>query len=175
MEAPVVRRLAVDEIVAMQALRREALASEPLAFGATTEDDLALDTAHAERSLADPATAAIFAAVASRAPVAMVGVVRMTREKVKHRALVWGMFVKPAYRGHGLGALLLEAAVNHARGWSGVRQVHLSVTSSSPAARRLYERAGFVVWGREPRALAWNGTFVDEYHLVLDLAPPTAV
>jgi len=175
MEMPVVRRLAVDEIAAMQALRREALASEPLAFGATAEDDLALDTAYAERSLADPATAAIFAAFVSRAPVGMVGVVRMTREKVKYRALVWGMFVQPAYRGHGVGALVLEAAVSHARGWSGVRQVHLSVTSSSPAARRLYERAGFVVWGREPRALGWNDTFVDEYHLVLDLAPPTAV
>jgi RimJ/RimL family protein N-acetyltransferase len=175
METPIVRRLAVDEVAAMQALRREALASEPLAFGATAEDDLALDTAHAERSLGDPATAAIFAAFVSGAPVAMVGVVRLTREKVEHRALVWGMFVQPAHRGHGVGALVLEAAVNHARGWSGVRQVHLSVTAASPAARRLYERAGFVVWGREPRALGWQGTFIDEYHLVLELAPPAAV
>src|SRR5262249_29910019 len=150
-------------------------ASDPLAFGAAAEDDLALDTAHAERSLADPTTAAIFAAFASHAPIGMVGVVRMTREKVKHRALVWGLFVRPADRGHGVGALGLEAAVNHARGWSGVHQVHLSVTSSSPAARRLYERAGFVVWGREPRAIGWQGTFVDEYHLVLELATPAAV
>src|SRR5215467_14055596 len=175
MDPPVVRRLAVDEIPAMQALRREALASEPLAFGATPEDDLALDTAHAERSLADPTTAAIFAAFASGAPIGMVGIVRMTREKIKHRALVWGMFVQPAYRGHGVGAHLLDAAVNHARGWSGVRQVHLSVTSSSPAARLLYERAGFVVWGREPRALGCQGTFVDEHHLVIELATPVAV
>jgi RimJ/RimL family protein N-acetyltransferase len=173
-DTPIVRRLAVEEIAAMQALRREALAAEPLAFGATVQDDLALDTAHVERSLADPSTAAIFAAFAARAPVGMVGLVRMTREKVQHRALVWGMFVRPAYRGRGLAAMLLEAAVSHARGWSGVRQVQLSVTAPSAAARRLYERAGFTVWGCEPRALGWQGTFVDEYHLVLELEPRNA-
>ena len=168
-DRPIVRRLQIDEIPAMQVLRRAALTSDPLAFGATIEDDLALDTAYAERSLADPSTSAIFAAFVARTPVGMVGLARMPREKIKHRALVWGMFVQPGYRGHGVGAELLGAAVAHARSWDGVRQVHLSVTSSSPDARRLYERAGFVVWGREPHALAWQGTVVDEYHLVLRL------
>ena len=170
-DRPTVRRLQIDEIPAMQMLRREALTRDPLAFGATVEDDLALDTSYAERSLADPSSAAIFAAFAARAPVGMVGLARMPREKIKHRALVWGMFVQPGSRGHGVGTELLGAAVAHARSWPGVRQVHLSVTSSSPGARRLYERAGFVVWGCEPQALGWNGTFVDEYHLVLSLAP----
>jgi RimJ/RimL family protein N-acetyltransferase len=172
---PIIRRLQVDEIPAMQVLRREALTDDPLAFGATVEDDSALDTSYAERSLADPSSAAIFAAFVARAPVGMVGLVRMTREKIKHRALVWGMFVQAGYRGRGVGTELLGAAVAHARSWNGVRQVHLSVTSSAPGARRLYERAGFVVWGCEPHALAWNGTVVDEYHLVLALAPRDAV
>jgi RimJ/RimL family protein N-acetyltransferase len=169
MDRPIIARLQVDQIPAMQALRREALTSDPLAFGATVDDDLALDTAYAERSLADPSSAAIFAAFVARAPAGMVGLVRMPREKIKHRALVWGMFVQPGYRGRGVGAELLGAAVAHARSWDGVRQVHLSVTTSSPGAQRLYERAGFVVWGREPHALAWNGTIVDEHHLVLPL------
>jgi RimJ/RimL family protein N-acetyltransferase len=173
--SPIIRRLQVDEIPAMQVLRREALTSDPLAFGATVEDDVALDAVFATRSLSDPSSAAIFAAFAARAPVGMVGLARMTREKIKHRALVWGMFVQPAYRGRGVGAELLGAAVDHARSWNGVRQVHLSVTSSSPGARRLYERAGFVVWGCEPHALAWNGTVVDEYHLVRSLVARDAV
>jgi RimJ/RimL family protein N-acetyltransferase len=104
----------------------------------------------------------------------MVGVLRQTRQKISHRAQVWGMFVRPSYRGRGVGGELLDAAMHHARSWSGVRQLHLSVTSSAPAAGRLYERAGFTVWGCEPQALAWNGTFVDEYHLVLALAPRDA-
>ena len=175
MERSVVARLQVDKIPAMQVLRREALASDPLAFGATVEDDVALDTAFATRSLSDPSSAAIFAAFVSGTAVGMVGLARMPREKVKHRALVWGMFVQPGHRGRGVGAALLDAALDHARSWSGVRQVHLSVTASAPGARRLYERAGFVVWGREPRALGWNGTFVDEYHLVLALDARDAV
>jgi RimJ/RimL family protein N-acetyltransferase len=158
----------------MQALRREALALDPLAFLATEEDDFALDRAFVERSISRPDGDAIFAAFVAETPVGMVGVVRQTRRKIAHRAQVWGMFVRPAYRGRGLGAELLAAAVGHARSWSGVQQVQLSVTSSAPAARRLYERAGFRVWGREPRALAWNGTVVDEDHLVLTLAPHDA-
>jgi len=170
-DRPIVRRLHLDEIPAMQALRREALAGDPLAFGATVDDDLALDSIAAKRSLSDPSTATIFAAFVAGTPVGMVGLVRMPREKIKHRALVWGMYVQPQYRGRGVAAELLAAAVGQARAWTGVGQVHLSVTAYSPSAQRLYERAGFVVWGREPRALGWNGTFVDEYHLVLPLAP----
>src|SRR5262249_12239265 len=96
-DRPIIARLAVHQIPAMQQLRREALTSDPLAFGATVEDDLALDTAYVERSLADPSTNAIFAAFVAHTAVGMTSVVRMTREKVKHRALVWGMFVQPAY------------------------------------------------------------------------------
>jgi RimJ/RimL family protein N-acetyltransferase len=49
----------------------------------------------------------------------------------------------------------------------------LSVTEASPAARRLYEAAGFRVWGQDSRSLCWNGRYVDEYHLVLHLSDPS--
>ena len=61
---------------------------------------------------------------------------------------VWGMYVAPGQRGHGVGVDLLEAALQHARGLPGVSWVHLAVTSAAPEARRLYERAGFEVWAR---------------------------
>jgi RimJ/RimL family protein N-acetyltransferase len=50
--------------------------------------------------------------------------------------------------------------------------LHLGVTDAAVSARRLYEAAGFRSWGREPRALQWEGRFVDEFHLVLDLGEP---
>ena len=164
----VVERLSIDGIPAMRALRRRALASDRPAFGVTAEDDMALEP-EVTRSPEDPSRAAIFVALASGAPIGMVGLLRQAREKIKHRAVVWGMFVEPADRGRGLAPRLLDAGVRHARTWDGVLQVHLSVTSASPAARRVYERAGFVVWGREPRALARGGELVDEHHLVLPL------
>ena len=82
------------------------------------------------------------------------------------------MYVAPAQRRRGLARALLQAAIEHARRWPGVEQLNLGVTEASDSARRLYESAGFRVWGREPRALSWQGRFLDEDHLTLDLRPP---
>ena len=100
----------------------------------------------------------------------MVGVKRELSPKEKHKAIVWGMFVTPRGRGKGAARALLAAAVQHARGWTDVRQVQLIVSAEAPAARHVYESAGFRVWGQEPRALQWEGRFVDELHMTLDLS-----
>jgi len=80
---------------------------------------------------------------------------------------VGGMYVSPAHRRGGLGRALMSAAVAHARTVSGVRLVTLSVSDSTPAARRLYEAVGFRVWGTEPQALQYEGRLVDEHHMTL--------
>lgn len=164
-----IRRLASIDIAAMQRLRREALESHPLAFSASAEDDLKLNPSFAERCLSSPARSAIFGAVEDDRWLGMVGVYRVEGRKENHRAQIWGMYVTPAMRRRGAGLALLSAAIEQARTWSGVSQIQLSVTEAAGDARRLYERAGFRVWGCEPRALQWEGRFVDEYHLVLPL------
>jgi RimJ/RimL family protein N-acetyltransferase len=169
---PLIRRLESIDIGAMQRLRREALESHPFAFAASAEDDLTLDSSFVERSVSSPAKSAVFGAVDNDRWVGMVGVYRIEGRKENHRAQLSGMYVAPAMRRRGAGLALLAAAIEQARTWSGVSQMQLSVTGASGDARRLYERAGFRVWGCEPRALQWKGQFVDEYHLVLPLTLP---
>jgi hypothetical protein len=115
-DGPIIRRLQVDEIPAMQVLRREVLTSDPLAFGATAEDDVALDSAFATRSLSDPSTAAIFAAFVASTPVDMVGLARMPREKIKHRALSRPRHPPPDGSTNGPGSWC--GVVSHTR-WRG--------------------------------------------------------
>jgi RimJ/RimL family protein N-acetyltransferase len=79
------------------------------------------------------------------------------------------MYVVPGYRGRGVAAELLDAALRHASALAGVSWVHLSVTSAASAARRIYERAGFHVWGTEPEALCHDGQSVVDYHMALHL------
>jgi ribosomal-protein-alanine N-acetyltransferase len=50
-------------------------------------------------------------------------------------------------QGRGVGALLLRSVVREARR-RGVRLLHLEVRADNEVARRLYERAGFIVVGR---------------------------
>lgn len=152
------------------ALRKEALETNPLAFGASLQDDKALSPEFLHTSLADPQTSAIVGLFDGEDLVGMVGVVRATQVKRRHRAGIWGMYVSPRARGRGAGRRLLEAAIEVARGWTGVEQVHLSVTETSVEAWRLYESAGFREWGREPRSVLWEGRYVEEIHMMLDLS-----
>ena len=164
-----IRRLELSEISALQSLRREALSAHPLAFAASIEDDRTLDTARLTRAVNSPAESALIVAIEAPLLLGMVGVYRHTGRKSAHRAQIWGMYVAPNQRRHGLGSALLHAAIEQARGWSGVTQLQLCVTTDGDAARKLYEGVGFQVWGCAPRALQWEGQFVDEYHLALSL------
>lgn len=164
-----IRLLGPDDAEALVLLRREALAGHPLAFGASPEDDRSLSPELVRTSLADPQASAVFGLFTGAEMVGMVGVVRATGLKRRHKAHVWGMYVSTRARGRGAGRSLLEAAIGQARSWPGVEQLQLSVTEAADEARRLYAAAGFREWGRESRSLRWEGEYVDEIHLVLDL------
>lgn len=150
------------------ALRRAALETEPLAFGASTEDDVGLVLESVQAFLGDHEAQAVFGLFDGADLVGSVGLIRVSKVKQRHKGIVWGMYVLPRARHGGVGRALLEAAIQHARGW-GLDQVQLSVTEAAPAAKRLYEAVGFRSWGRERRALQWQGRFVDEDHMVFDL------
>jgi RimJ/RimL family protein N-acetyltransferase len=164
-----IRALEPDDAPQLIAIRREALSTVPLAFGASLEDDRGLSLETVRTSLADVARFAVLGAFEDGVLVGMVGVSRLDKLKSRHRAKIWGMFVTPPARGRGLGAALLGAAIDHARSWLGVVRVELSVFETAEDARRLYTRTGFHEWGREPRAMQWEGRFVAEHHLFLDL------
>lgn len=63
----------------------------------------------------------------------------------------------PAWRGKGIGRALLENVQQEAR-VSGAASIRLHVAQNNPAARRLYERSGFVATGDEGyhTAMVWE-------------------
>ena len=163
-----IRRLEPGDAAAWAGLRREALEAHPLAFGSAPPDDPGeLVTSAQARMAAEDSV--IVGAWVDAALVGIVGVRREFGPKERHKAFVWGMYVVAQYRQLGIGARLLQAALDETRAWPGVQQVHLSVSSVASEARRLYEQQGFRVWGVEPRALGWNGEYADELHMVRDL------
>ena len=95
-----------------------------------------------------------------------------SREKARHKATLFGMFVLPRFRRGGLGRSLVEAALAAARSRPGVRIVQLTVPEGNDAARGLYERFGFVAFGVEPYAVAVRGGYVSKVHMWRDLAAP---
>lgn len=164
-----VRKLHQDDAEAWASLRREALEAHPLIFGAGVPIDPP-SLAESVRPRLTAEESAVFGAFDNEALVGIVGILRNTGTKERHKCLVWGMYVRAANRRCGIGELLLRAAIDQARSWPGVELVHLAVSEAADDARKLYERLGFREWGREPRALRSNGRYADESHMVLDLS-----
>ena len=71
------------------------------------------------------------------------------REKVRHRAQ-FGISVEKAFWGQGIGRALTEACVECAKA-AGYTQLELEVVADNKAAMALYERVGFVEYGRNPK------------------------
>jgi ribosomal protein S18 acetylase RimI-like enzyme len=85
-----------------------------------------------------------------------------------HVVMIAGFAVDPAHRRRGLGRALLDAAAAEARA-RGARRLTLRVLAHNEPARRLYERAGFVVEGVLRGEFFLDGAYVDDVLMALDL------
>ncbi|MET3698866.1 ribosomal protein S18 acetylase RimI-like enzyme [Bacillus oleivorans] len=102
----------------------------------------------------------------------LIGTVTVIREqhlKLHHRVNIVAMYVKPHVRGLGIGKALMNEAIQRAREWEGVEQIHLTVVSSNESARKLYSALGFQVYGTEKQAMKLGDTYWDEERMVLFL------
>ncbi|MEO6566077.1 MAG: GNAT family N-acetyltransferase [Casimicrobiaceae bacterium] len=177
MQDVTIRRLVPADAVQYRALMLDAYERHPEAFTSSPAERSALPLAWWEARL-DPAPSAPMVVLGGFAQDLLVGTVGLdfeVRIKTRHKALLFGMMVAPAWRGRGLGRDLVQAALALARLRPGVILVQLTVTETNREARMLYERCGFVEFGVEPRAVAVGGMFVAKSHLWCDLRPPENV
>ena len=93
--------------------------------------------------------------------VGMCGLFREQGPKLHHTGHVWGVYVRPAWRGLKIADALLDACEAWARG-RGVRVVRLAVIEQNLPARRCYERRGFTAYGTAPEAIHHGGAYHDE-------------
>jgi GNAT superfamily N-acetyltransferase len=165
-----IRRLDETDLEQLLAIRREALDTDPSAFSASPESDLGLDPEFVRTSLARRSSEAVFGAFCDGDLVGMTGVYRERNQKEHHKAVVWGMFVRPSERGKGLGRALLDDAIQFAESLPGVTYVHIAVSENANSALRLYEAAGFTTWGVEPASLVVDQVQIAVNHMVLELS-----
>ncbi|MEY4562685.1 MAG: hypothetical protein RLZZ618_1962 [Pseudomonadota bacterium] len=163
------RRLTPADADAFQALRLKALIESPDAFGSSHEEEKDFPPAVIESRLAPRADRGVFGAFDGERLIGFVALGREDKLKLKHKAMVWGLYVAPAFRRHGLAGMLLGEALNLARSVSGLMQVNLSVNAANQGAIRLYASAGFVAFGREPGAMCIERVLHDELHMSVQL------
>jgi ribosomal protein S18 acetylase RimI-like enzyme len=166
-----IRCLAPADAEELWRVRSEALEREPASFGESLEEHLGIPRARfAERLWAPGADGFVYGAFEESSNlVAMAGFFRESRRKRRHKGVIWGVYVSASHRGRGLGRAVMTAALGAARELPGLRYVYLSVTSVQSPARDLYLSLGFRSFGREPGALAVDGQYFDEEHMILEL------
>lgn len=163
-----IRLCAASDAPAFRALRLEALRSHPEAFGADYATNEQFPPSFWSERLSQNISSdqqAILFAVAGDELIGMSGVRRGESPKTHHGAMIWGVYVRPGWRGHRLAERLIAACVGWAREHQ-VRLVKLAVVTTNIAAIRSYARSGFAVYGVEPQAIVLADRSYDELLMV---------
>ena len=162
-----VRRLKATDIADYRQLRLQSLKTHPESFQSSWEFEEEKPISWWAERLE---TTTVFGGWVNNSP--LVGMARFVVQdtvKLRHKGLLWGMYVRPEARGTGLAAALVQQVVAHARPL--VEQVCLTVVASNVAARRLYSAAGFEEYGLERRALKVGSEYYDGVLMALPLTP----
>lgn len=167
------RVLTEEDWQAFRALRLYALRVSPEAFGRTVEEEEGYSDEEITTRLYPvytfPERFIVGAWTADGQLAGMVGFFREGVVKSQHKGTIWGMFVHPEYRRHGIGRMLMLDILQRIAWIGGVERVNLCVNSVNEPARRLYESLGFVVFGTEHKAMKTGDVYADEDYMCLEL------
>ena len=160
-----VRRLEPNHFAIYREIRLEGLKNHPEAFSASWEVESARPASWWAERLE---TNIVLGGWIDDAPLAGVVGFRMHgTTKIRHKGMLWGMYVRPDARGTGLAASLVQHVIELGRPF--LQDILLTVVASNAAACRLYRKAGFEQYGLEQRALKVGNDYYDEALMALSL------
>ena len=159
-----IRFIRESDVAGFKALRLEALREHPEAYGMDYEEESAQpDSVWRDRvgkAAGDPGGSIVLADAGDEL-AGMVGVWRGTGIKTRHEANIWGVYVRPKYRGNKLTDKMIAEALGWCRGGN-VRIVRLTVVTSNTSAICSYQRCGFLVSGVSPEKIKVGDVYYDE-------------
>lgn len=163
-----IEQLDASHALAYRALMLEAYERHPQAFTSSVRERAAMPLSGWESRLSSPLDV-VLGAFDEGQLAGIVGLALEPREKARHKATLFGMYVSASVRQRGLGVQLVEAALAQARRHPQLRLVKLTVTAGNEAALKLYQRCGFIQFGLEPMAVRVGEEYFDKIHMWREL------
>lgn len=88
----------------------------------------------------------------------------MTSKRQRHIAS-FGVSVKTAVQGKGVGRALINAALDLADNWLDIRRIEITTYTDNTGAIGLYKSLGFVIEGEMLDYAYRNGEYVNAYQM----------
>lgn len=159
-----IERLDASHALAYRELMLEAYDRHPQAFTSSVRERAVMPLSWWEGRLTSKLDV-VLGAFEGSSLAGIVGLAFEPREKARHKATLFGMYVSTDFRQHGLGMALLQAAVDEAQKRPALKLVQLTVTAGNHAAFNLYQRCGFIQFGLEPLAVRVGEEYFDKIHM----------
>jgi ribosomal protein S18 acetylase RimI-like enzyme len=163
-----IRPLKAADAAAFREIRLQAISDSPSAVWPTYDEEAGRTIAETEARIQRTESQVVFGAFLDMKLVGIAGLRREPLAQVRHKAVLWGVFVSPDQRRTGLARTLFSRLLAFARE-EGVLQIQLCVNAENVRARNLYRSLGFESFGVEPRAMRVGDRYFDEEHMVLRL------
>ena len=163
-----IRILSAAEAEMYRDIRLEGLQINPEAFGSSFEEEKDFTLEQFAKRLESQGSYT-FGTFYNEELVGVATLVQENKQKLRHKASIFAVYVSPKMRGHGIGRYLMGEIINKAKELEGIEQLNLTVVSTNASAKKLYASLGFEVFGTEKRALKVGQQYVDEDYMVLFL------
>ncbi len=162
-----IRRLSPADAPPYRALMLEAYATAPEAFTSSVaeREHLPLTWWESRVEAGPDVKELVCGAFAQDVLVGVAGLTFEQRERTRHKATLFGMFVRQEARGTGIARSLVQEILAQARLRASTQLVQLTVTESNLAAVRLYGSCGFAIFGTEPMAVRLGERFITKLHM----------
>lgn len=162
-----IRRLQQKDADVYRALRLHGLQNDPRAFTGCYDEESKWSLTEFRKRIKIHVIAGAFVADE------LVGIFALhfnTPQKLRHKAMLWGMYVHPTARGLGVAKLLMQWLLGYAKGVPDLERIILAVTASNTVVARWYETLGFQRYAVELKAVKFGADYEDDEWRVLELA-----
>ena len=153
-----VRKLTLADLDAFRTLHRHALAQAPEAFVETVAQDEARPDADVAAILSRGEGWGVFD---GERLLGKLTIDALPYAVLAHTRWLHAIYLHPDARGSGAGAALMRAAMDDAHA-AGARRFLLWVNDRNAAARKFYEKLGFVETGRVPKGIRVGESYADD-------------
>jgi RimJ/RimL family protein N-acetyltransferase len=155
------RRLAASDAEIVRQIRAAAARESPESIYPTAEEMLAMPISELQSKLAQR-HGYVLGAFDEAELIGIAGLRGESYSKLSHTAVLWGVYVRSAYRGRGIASKMVATLLEVARNLPRVHQVKLCVHTQNVQAKRIYLANGFESYGVEPDVLRVGDRFVAE-------------